>query len=847
MDKQYVQVHLLRVLPHLDIPYTYYIPGELRGRVVPGDLVVVPFGRGNRRQIALAVAVEEQSELPDSSVKPVESVLSQLLRLSPELLELCAFMREHTFCTVGDAVRAILPTGAAGKVEERYFAAEKTPEMQEIFLPEDPVWEVYAKIKAKRNGVSDAQLRRELLFSPAERRTLTQMLQHGLAEKRTVISDTDGGQQFCFVQLAIPAQEATELAQGSVPLRKKYALQTRSDAYARILTALSDGEEHAALTLLQQTGGSTANLQLLEKKGIVRLEKRRQDRNPYEWSAAQPAPGAQAALSEAQQQAFDELARLADMPDAQAALLYGVTGSGKTNVIKALIDRVIAAGRQAILLLPEIALTPQTVRIFCASFGARVAVLHSALRDSELVDAWRRIREGQIDLVIGTRSAIFAPLTRLGLVVLDEEQEHTYKSDQNPKFHARDIARFRCAKNNALMVLASATPSLESFYKAQNGKYHLIRLTERYGSAVLPTVEMADLRQEQNMGQQEHIGSALRAALAQRLERGEQSILFVNRRGYHNYVSCMSCGEAVMCPHCSVSLTLHRTRAQREIPGAGVLLCHYCGYRMPIPEKCPACGGTHLKYFGFGTQRTEDELAKLFPTARVLRMDADTTQGRQAHEQIIRAFKNHEADILLGTQMVTKGHDFPDVTLVGVLNADSMLYQDDYRASEKTFSLLTQVAGRAGRADKPGMALIQTYNPEHATLQLAARQDYDAFYSGAIGVRRALVFPPFCDIAQLTFVSAEEQEVTRVAQAAKMRLEQACAPQGEFSDVALYLFGPFEAGIYRVSEKYRQRLVIKCKANKRTRELLRTVLWECSHDVGERVSVGIDINPTSLS
>ncbi|MBR5870847.1 MAG: primosomal protein N', partial [Clostridia bacterium] len=573
----------------------------------------------------------------------------------------------------------------------------------------------------------------------------------------------------------------------------------------------------------------------------------------------QSAPKDDNVLNEEQQNACDELCALYRTHEPKAALLHGVTGSGKTRVIKAMMDEVLADGRQVIMLVPEISLTPQSVSIFCSYYGNRVALLHSALSAGERLDVWRRVKRGEVDIVIGTRSAVFVPFERLGMIVIDEEQEHTYKSDSNPKYHARDAARYRCAKSSALLLLASATPSLESYYKAERGIYSLITLKNRYGGAALPEVVMADMHGEILNGSGDTpLGSILAGALAETKEKNEQSILFINRRGYHKYVSCLSCKTPVMCPHCSVPMTLHKksgaldaadtvidpTQPQSSI--GGVLVCHYCGTRVRTPQVCPDCHGPHLHAFGYGTQRAEEDLEKRFHEIRARRMDMDTTKEKFSHDLILKSFRNHSFDVLLGTQMVTKGHDFPDVTLVGILSADAMLYQDDYRASEKAFSLITQVIGRAGRGDKPGRAVIQTYNPDNEILKLAAAQDYETFYRGAIRMREAMVFPPFCEMVLLSYSSSEEVEVMNAAAKIASRLRELIAPGGAYADVQMAIFGPFEAQVYKVNEKFRMRMILKCRLNRRTRALLDQIMTESYNICSGRVAVSIDINPSNL-
>ncbi|MBR5539056.1 MAG: primosomal protein N', partial [Clostridia bacterium] len=563
--------------------------------------------------------------------------------------------------------------------------------------------------------------------------------------------------------------------------------------------------------IYKATGASKTQLDALVKAGAAETKQLSVWRNPY---AGAPDSEKKNVLSPHQQKAFEKLDGLYLSGEAKCALLYGVTGSGKTRVIKSMIDRVTSDGRGVIVLVPEISLTPQTVGIFCSFYGERVAVLHSSLSAGERYDAYRRIAAGEVDVVIGTRSAVFAPVKNLGMIVIDEEQEHTYKSDMSPKYHARDVASFRLGKSKGLLLLASATPSVESYYKAKSGIYTLVELTERYGHARLPEVYIDDLKKNMRGGNLSPYGNLLREKLSETLEKGNQAILFLNRRGYNAFLSCRACGEAVSCPNCSVSLTRHKHS------GNDYLLCHYCGFRTKAPEECPSCKGTHLSFMGYGTQKVEEEFYDNF-SGRIMRMDADTTVKKSAYDEMLGAFRRHEADVLLGTQMVAKGHDFPDVTLVGVLNADSTLFMDDFRAGERTFSMLTQVIGRAGRAEKRGVAVIQSINPKHDVIRLAAAQDYKAFYEMDIKMRSAYTFPPFCDIAVIAVTSVSERDCSKCALEIFEELKRKIA--GEYKDVPIISFGPFEAAVYKIDERYRMRIVLKCRRSKRLLSLLHEV------------------------
>ena len=609
----------------------------------------------------------------------------------------------------------------------------------------------------------------------------------------------------------------------------------RSEGQRAIIRYLLDIGSADFDLLKQLPSVTSAHISALRDKGIIEVSEDEEIRNPYS-DYARTRDTSEIVLSRAQSAAYASISSLYEESKAKAGLLYGITGSGKTKVVMKAIDRTIADGKSVIMLVPEISLTPQTVSIFCSRYGERVAVMHSSLSQGERLDAWRRIKRGDVDLVIGTRSAIFAPLENIGLIVIDEEHEHTYKSESDPKYHAKDVASYRCGKHNALLILASATPSIESFYKAKSGAYTLIPLRERYGGAKLPKAVIVDMREELRLGNPSPISQRLYNMLTDVKENENQAILFLNRRGYSSHISCKECGEVLECPRCSVSLTHHTSG------GVGRLICHTCGYRTPTPRACPSCSAEALSFLGFGTQKLESEMSKYLPEMTVMRMDADTTGGKLAYDRMLDDFRQGRADILLGTQMVAKGHDFPRVTLVGVALADTSLHVSDFRAAERTFSLLTQVIGRAGRAADEGVAVIQTFQPTNETIRLACRQDYDSFYEGEIALRRELSYPPFCDMVQLLLTADDESELARASEAlaalVKSKLE------GEYSGLPFVVYGPFEAQIYKINEKYRMRMMIKCKLNTRTRGMFSEILSQFAEQ--RRVLLSIDLNPLTV-
>ena len=840
MSELFASVHILDVPYHADRAYDYFVPPELRADLSVGTLVCVPYGTANRK--VPAVVTELHGECALENVKPVFSLLTSGAALNEEMLSLCEFLKEHTLCTIGDAVRAAVPPAAISKTTEYYSAIRPEDTQEKLSRLGDKAAFVYSFIAA-REKVSLARLRTE--FGPESGELAVSLHKHGLISVQTQVRENRTEKKRRFFSLAGGLADKDIL--------EKSIGRLRSPAQASILRTLSQNGEMGEEDLVAVTGTSRAQISSLLKKGQIVERTEDTFRDPFAEKVL-PTDVGDSPLSQEQSTAYETLRSLYESGEAKAALLHGVTGSGKTRVILSMIDRVLEDRRGVIILVPEISLTPQMVGIFLARYGERVAVIHSSLSAGERYDAWRRIRDGLADVVIGTRSAIFAPLSSVGLIVIDEEQEHTYKSDANPKYLAHDVARFRCAHHKGLMLLASATPSVNSYYKAKSGKYTLIEMKQRYGRATLPHVIVTDMRGEAGGGMLSPLGHTLKERLTETVAADKQAIVFLNRRGYNSFISCRKCGEALKCPNCSVSLTYHvfrtlgngepeedyqKTRAER-----GTLSCHYCGYRTRVPQKCPSCNSEHFHFRGYGTQMLEAEMNKLDPSPRVIRMDMDTTQSKFSHEELLSQFRRGEADVLLGTQMVTKGHDFPDVTLVGVINADSSMYLDDYRAAERTFAMLTQVIGRAGRADTPGVAVVQTFNPSSDIITLASNQDYGEFYRREIRLRQALVFPPFCDLAVITLASRDEALLSGATVRLREWVRDAVA--GPYADLKLIVFGPFEAPVYKIQGVCRNRLVIKCRLNRRSREMLAHILTDFGKNAGKRLSISVDLNPNTL-
>ena len=717
----------------IDKPYEYAVPDDLLGRVQPGIRVAVPFSAGNRRSEGIVLALSNKAEY--EKLKDISEVLDTEPVLTQQQIQLALFMRERFFCTVYDAVRAILPAGLWFDRDGRRRVSDKTVET---------------------------------------------------------------------IRLTVPAREALDIAE---------AMRKHAPAQARILRELAPYGEMPLRELLLFTGCARTTVKKLISTGLAESIKREVFRIP-EFSAGDRLK--MPVLNDEQQSAFEGLDMLASSGKAAVSLLEGVTGSGKTSVYIRLIDSVLKRGKSAILLVPEIALTPQMLYTFSSYFGDDIAVLHSSLSPGERYDEWKRLKTGRAHVAIGTRSAVFAPVDNLGILIIDEEQEDTYRSENNPRYDARDVAKYRCFKNSCLLVLGSATPDLVTRYCAERGRYSRFVLRRRYNEMKLPEVKIIDLKNELRRGNEGSISVPLRTELLENLERGEQSILFLNRRGAHKLVTCGECGFVYKCPHCSVSLTYHSVNRR--------LICHYCGYTRRVDEACPDCGGI-LKYIGAGTQLVEEELHSLFPGTEILRMDADVLSGSMTHEQVFERFRAENIPIMIGTQMVTKGLNFENVTLVGVLSADQSLYSGDFRAAERTFSLITQVIGRSGRGQKAGRAVIQTFTPSSEVIRQAARQDYDAFYQSEIILRKLQDSPPFSDLLSVTASGAEERAVVDACRFVKNRL---CFLLGQKEKTEF--LGPTPLTVVRVNNRFRYRIIIKCRSDSAIRNAVSGVITECSTD-----------------
>ena len=797
----------------IDKLYSYRVPDELREQVQIGTRVLVPFGFGNKR--AEGVVLGFRKDTGEYRLKPVVEALDEQPVLTPEQLKLAAWMRERLYCTYFDCVRAMLPAGLWFKRNETYTLVSDA-DLDALHGREGDEGEVLRLFDTAGQTLSLTEIRERL--GKGAGRTLDALAGEGILTYHSNTIQKTGDKTEKMLALDMASGEAMNRVR-------------RSAARQDVVSALADGIWMSQKELSYMTGASDAALRDMVKKGILRARYEERMRAPDFSDVPRAVPPV---LSAQQQEAYDGMASLMDEGKPRAALLFGVTGSGKTQVYLRLIAHALETGKSAIVLVPEIGLTPQVLRQFAAQFGDEVAVLHSALSAGERYDSFKKIKTGRARVVIGTRSAVFAPVRDLGVIIIDEEQDGAYKSEQTPRYHARDVAKYRAVQANALLVLGSATPSVETYYGAQQGKYPVFRLTERFLGAGLPEVLISDMRGQTRAGRGGIIGADLEHELLDTLDRGRQAILFLNRRGNSRVIGCAMCGWVPECPNCSTNLTYHSA--------SGRAMCHYCGASVKITGTCPVCGGDQLFTETPGTQKVEEELHERFPDARVLRMDADTMTAKGAHEKLFSAFAKGEADILLGTQMVTKGLDFENVTLVGVLDADQSLYAQDYRARERTFSLITQVAGRAGRRFDTGRAVIQTYSPTHPVILTAARQDYEKFYESEMETREALRCPPVCGFTVLTATGEVEQQVLKSLLALKNRLLSLM--EGQYADVKAPVLGPAAAQVVRVMGRYRYHLTMRSKENARFRSLVSGVLREFMLDSRNRgVTVFADSNP----
>lgn len=778
----------------MDRDYTYRIPEAFEESVSVGVRVRVPFGGGNRHEVGFVIKVCEQNE--DDKVKDIAEVLDTAPLFDREKLLEAYWIKNRYFSTFAEAIKLFLPPGSAAKLTE--WVRLENPA---VFM--DNTEKKIADILTENGEVCAFDVLKEACGDKT-RAAINALLEKGGVTVSHTTEKRVGVRRMRVIRFcAEPTGKLSDAAARAVRIMRECACLSMAD-------------------LCLFAACSTSTVRTLVKKGVLELEDIEVLRSPRQKQMREEKP----AVLNSEQRAVADAVSAHPVKPMQPMLLHGVTGSGKTEVYLDVIDNVLREGKSAIVLVPEIALTHQMVGRFLSRFGKTTAVLHSGLSLGERHDEWMRIARGEARVAVGARSAVFAPCRNLGLIVVDEEHEDTYKSETGVRYHARDVAMCRAHTEGAKVLLASATPSVDSYYRAKSGAYTLLELNNRYNEAALPKTAIVDMREEMQRGNRSPVSLALRRELESNLEKKEQSILFLNRRGYASFVSCRSCGYVETCPHCSISLTYHSF--------SDTLNCHYCGYRKKNIKECPACHSEHLAGVGAGTQRIEETVEEELPGAGIIRMDVDTTRKKEAHEKILTRFREENIDILLGTQMIAKGLDFPNVTLVGVLNADQVLNMGDYRASERTFSLITQVLGRAGRGEKEGRAIIQTHSPDNPVILHAAKQDYRSFYNEEIIIRKALNYPPFCDIINIMVSGGDERAVKNGAEALYKRAER------ELGD-SVRLFRAAPCGINKIKNIYRWHIWLKCRLTKELSTKISAIL-----ETEKKLSVTADVNPTSM-
>lgn len=809
----YAEVYINTPLLSLDKPFSYRIPKKLIGDCVVGARCKVPFGYTNRLSDAVITRIVDAVHFED--IKEIKSITDPMPLLTEKDIDLIFKMREDYYCTFYSVAKLFLPAGSMQKKEEWVNLTDKyTIDEAKAAVSKSALQERLLMLLENASGSMEmTAIRAEM--GKAARVQVNALVKKGIAtvEYKSI---SKVGEKTVKVAYYVGEEDPYTLAE---------AMKKRSPIQAKIVEFLANGGKYTISDIMAHCQASRNSIEALNIKGIIEFEDKRILRSPMgdkeERTTAFEA-------TEEQKKAIETI----QSKNEGTFLIHGVTGSGKTEVYMQLVEGVIKSGKQAIVLVPEISLTPQITDRFYKRFGKVVAVMHSALSLGERYDEYTRIQAGEAKVVVGARSAIFAPVRNLGIIIIDEEHEYSYKSETVPKYHAIDIARMRAEAACCPLVLASATPSAESYYKAQTGEYTLIELTKRYNLNPLPEVEIVDMRKELEEGNRTVLSRTLAKGMYENLREGEQTILFLNRRGFSTFVSCRDCGFVYMCPNCSVSLTYHASN--------DTLNCHICSHRQKRDALCPECKSKKIKDFGAGTQKAQKQIAEIFPTAKIVRMDADTTGGKNGHEKVLNEFEKEDGDILLGTQMVSKGLDFPRVTLVGALAADSSLYSDDFRAQERTFALITQVCGRAGRGDTPGRAVIQTYSPDNRVLNLAAQQDYKAFYKDEIAFRKAFGYPPFEHIVNILISGEDEEKCLKCANIALSELKVS----DEIRNSGITIYGPHDAPIKKIQGRYRKRIWFKVKDYKALSQTFRKMLGAKRP---EGIQIAIDVDPYSMS
>ena len=818
-----VGVIVSKTARQVDRIFDYEVPAQLCDNISVGRRVIVPFGVKSMLCEGYVLEIKDSSRA--KKLKQIKEVLDGEISFDEKGAELIHWLREKTLCTYLDAVRLLVPTGTSVSFEMWVCTCDTQKQMREEALKNSPVKKEIIDALEKEGGQIEMG-RLMSMWEKSVRTHISALEKQGFVKIVQRDSVSVKTHLVRFASLAVDDDEAQRCYE---------ALIKKAPRQAKMIDILRANERVALSDLVLLSSATYSAARALCEKGIIELYDVEVMRSPGSSKDIQGEDFKE--LTEMQSAVAKVLCDASDNKSEETFLLHGVTGSGKTEVYMHLIAHITKQKKTAIVLVPEISLTPLMTKRFISRFGKRVAILHSALSLGERYDEYRRIKRGEVDVVVGARSAVFAPLQNIGAIIIDEEHEYTYKSEISPKYHARDVAMKRASQHGAIVVLASATPSIESYYKAKCGKYHLLEMDKRINDRKMPTVYVTDMREELANGNRSMFSDMLSHELLYNIEHGEQSILFLNRRGFSTFVSCRSCGHVVTCPHCNISLTYHRYTNK--------LTCHYCGYTHENYSVCPECGSKYIKYFGAGTQKLEEELKKKFENISTVRMDFDTTSTKSAHEKLLAKFEEEKADVLIGTQMVSKGHDFGLVTLVGVVAADTSLYADDYLSAERTFSLITQVCGRAGRGELCGRAIVQTYTPEHSAIVHAKNHDYKGFYNDEIKIRKAMNYPPFCELVSIVISATNEAMAMRYANRAAKKIGASLKKDATQKTL---LLGPSAASLSKIKDKYRYSIVIKCEDADGLNDILKAFIADASKDENRKyVSVSVDKNPNSLS
>ena len=819
--KLYAEIIVDNTSSNTDKLFTYSVPKEFNEKIEIGMRVLVPFGRGDKLLEGVVLNIKTSINFPASRLKSIKTLVDESSTISKDMLELSEWMKEEYLCTHIEVLKTMMPAGITNK-SIKYVKLNDFEDDFDLSINQKKTIDYLRK-----NGEVELDRLKDFLNIKTVTRDLNDLIEREIIH---ILEKVEQGVNKKYIKYVLSNFKSEDLEKVLEGMSK--AAHKQID----ILKFISKNPEIMLKDLMTQTNSSLSTVRALEEKELVVIEEREMDRLEFDESIAEYK---KIKLSEKQKICVDTVYEDYIGGENKSYLLHGVTGSGKTEVYLQLIEKMLELDKQAIALVPEISLTPQTVERFVGRFGDNVAILHSRLSLGERYDEWRKIKEGRAQIAVGARSAIFAPFSDLGVIIIDEEHDSSYKSSMNPKYDTIQVAQKRCEIEGGILLLGSATPSMETYYKATQGEIELLTLPDRANKKELPPMDVVDMKEELQLGNKSIFSKKLYEGIVKNLENKEQTILFLNRRGFSTFVSCRACGYVAKCDSCDISLTYHNS--------SNNLRCHYCGLSKQVPKTCPECGSIYFRHFGIGTQKVEEIVRETFPNARVSRMDVDTTSTKGSHERILTKFKNGDVDILIGTQMIAKGLDFPNVTLVGIIAADTSLNLPDFKSSERTFQLLTQVGGRTGRGELDGKVVLQTYEPEHYSIEMAKDHDFIGFYEKEIGLREAFGYPPFTNIVNLVFSSKDEQQAMGISDDIFSKLTKVISK--DIKDYNLQnILGPNPSLIYKVKDRFRYQIIVKCAHGEL--EIIKKIIKKvCIIDRGKKfkdASINIDINPTSI-